>query len=241
MYLNEFGKKEYGVEKFEFELDSETDKKTKELFAFYLELLERQKLAIESEENNQNQSTETEKVVESEKELAQSGQTTEPIIPTYDGSIVNGTSGAVYWDLYVDSGNLVIHGIGTMDNYDKGSDVPWYNYCEKIKKVEIVEGVRNVGSWALYDCSNLTEVVLPESITSIDSHAFRDCSSLEYITLPETLESIGFNSFNGCHALKEITIPDSVQGILDLCFYDTGLQTAVIGDGIASLQHTFQF
>ena len=70
----------------------------------------------------------------------------------------------------------------------------------------IPNGVRNIGWWAFYDCSNLTAITIPDGVIEIRT-----------------------NAFYGCHSLTAITIPDSVTIIGDAAFYDCSSLTAFYG------------
>ena len=50
-----------------------------------------------------------------------------------------------------------------------------------ITKIEIPEGVTEIGKDAFRGCSQLTEVTLPSTITSIGENAFADCPNLTII------------------------------------------------------------
>ena len=50
-----------------------------------------------------------------------------------------------------------------------------------IEKIEIPEGVTEIGKEAFRGCSQLTEVTLPSTITSIGENAFADCTALDNV------------------------------------------------------------
>lgn len=80
----------------------------------------------------------------------------------------------------------------------------------KIKKVNLPNGLRQIGHCAFQYCRELTQVELPDDLRVIGYGAFEDCSQLLAITLSEGLQSIEDEAFKGCKGLKELTIPSTV-------------------------------
>lgn len=93
----------------------------------------------------------------------------------------SGTCGEnLTWELDTGTGELVISGEGYMYGWSWISGPTWSEYDDKIKKVVINEGVRNIGSFAFDSCSNMEEIYIPAS-AYIDSFVFGGCSSLKRI------------------------------------------------------------
>ena len=84
----------------------------------------------------------------------------------------------LYWKHYDDK--IIIHGEGTMYDYAADS-VPWYQFRDIVKTVEVFDGA-----------------------TSIGNNAFALCKNLNTLTLPGTIENIGENAFGGCRMLFDI-------------------------------------
>ena len=87
-------------------------------------------------------------------------------------------------------------------------------------------------------------VTIPESVeyngssynvTSISNYAFKNCTGLTSITIPNSVTSIGKEAFSGCTGLTDITIPNSVTSIGYKAFYDTTLESVIIGTGVLSI------
>ena len=94
------------------------------------------------------------------------------------------------------TGILSIKGTGAMyDFYYFSTPAPWKNQIDKIKTVEIAEGVTSIGDYAFYNCSELRSVTIPNSVTSIGKSAFGVCKSLTYIIIPSNVTSIGESVF----------------------------------------------
>ena len=84
----------------------------------------------------------------------------------------------LYWKHYDDK--IIIHGEGAMYDYAADS-VPWYQFRDIIKTVEVFDGA-----------------------TSIGNNAFTLCKNLNTLTLSGTIENIGENAFGGCRMLFDI-------------------------------------
>ena len=127
---------------------------------------------------------------------------------TYSGSCGDN----VNWSLNTETGVFNITGTGAMYNYSSYySNVPWCSYRSYIKKVNIADGVTNIGFYAFYDCTSLTSVTIPDSVTSIGYDAFSGCTGLTTIEIPDSVTSIDYGAFYGCTGLKELTMPASAK------------------------------
>ena len=136
----------------------------------------------------------------------------------------------ITWTLSGD-GTLTISGTN-MPDYT----IPWYSQRYEIKKVEIENGVTNIGNCAFYECSNLTLITIPNSVTSIGNRAFYNCANLTSITIPNSVTSIADFAFFGCNGLTSITIPESVTSIGGSSFYECiGLTSITIPKYVPSI------
>jgi len=77
-----------------------------------------------------------------------------------------------------------------------------FEFNDKLKNVNIPEGVTSIGARAFYGCFSLASIDIPESVTSIGDNAFEYCSSLTSIKIPEGVTSIGYWAFYGCDNLE---------------------------------------
>lgn len=89
---------------------------------------------------------------------------------------------------------LHIAGTGAMKDYDYGGqNLPQES---SITKVEIHEGVTEIGDWAFHGIANLTEVSLPNSLERIGSSAFQGISNFSAkIFIGPNVTEIGENAF----------------------------------------------
>ena len=89
-----------------------------------------------------------------------------------------------------------------------------------VTRVEIGEGITEIGAYVFYGCTGLQSAALPESLQTIGDGAFQMCSSLESITFAEGVKTIEYGAFWGCSGLESITFPDSLETIGDYALYD---------------------
>ena len=143
-----------------------------------------------------------------------------------------------------DTGSLIIHGTGVMDNYNDPASyagAPWYRYRDSIKSVVIESGVTSIGSYAFYGCRNMTSVTIPEGVPAIGYMVFSDCTNLTSITLPLSITEIGDGAITtGPNA--HIYYPGTVTQWMEIYFYYylEGITIHCIDtDGVSPL--TFKF
>lgn len=148
----------------------------------------------------------------------------------------------ISWEL-TDTGVLTISGKGNMPDWEsniyyKIAETPWYiaGCKDKIIKVVINDGITAVGNSAFDECVNLKIVLLPESVTEIHGHAFSRCYSLSEINIHQNINHIGFYAFFKCTSLTHIELPASDICISDYTFEASGIQTAIIPNGIRVLK-----
>ena len=114
---------------------------------------------------------------------------------------------------------LTISGTGDMYDFNIDTNImPWYQYINDIKSVEIADGITKIGDHALRNCSALTSVDIPDSVTEIGDFAFYSSELIEDVALPGKLTSIGEGAFAYCSSLKNISIPKSVTTIGNMAF-----------------------
>lgn len=126
-------------------------------------------------------------------------------------------------------GTLTISGKGKMADFTPGESenvikrgilgvqketpIPWYEHRDKIKSVVLQEGVKNIGTAAFWECTELVSVGLPWNLQKIGARAFAHCQKLRNIRLPDYLLGVGDAAFWNCSSLEEITIPRAVTSL----------------------------
>ena len=124
-------------------------------------------------------------------------------------------------------------------SYDSSSTLTGI-FGSQVKKYVFGYGVKSIGSYACYNCTNMTSVTIPNSVTSIGYDAFYGCSGLTSVTIPNSVTSIGRSAFSGCSGLTSVTIPNSVTSIGDYAFADCSDLTSVTvnSNAIASMSYS---
>ena len=70
--------------------------------------------------------------------------------------------------------------------------------------------VKELGTWAVAECSNLEKVVIPESVEKIGYGAFFSCKELSSIELSDNITEIEDHAFANTN-LKEISFPKKLE------------------------------
>ncbi|MGN0533540.1 MAG: glycoside hydrolase [Eubacterium sp.] len=121
-----------------------------------------------------------------------------------------GTTGDLSWSLDTDTGVLTLSGSGYGANYANSysSRAPWYTlYRTQIKSVVINEGVKGIGDYSFYNCTNLTSVSFASTVDTIGTCCFRSCTSLPNITLPSNCTWYYKELFLDCTSLVWAVMP----------------------------------
>ena len=84
-----------------------------------------------------------------------------------------------------ESYKLTISGDDYMEEWVRKADVPWKNYIDYIKEVEVVDGVKSIAPHAFQEFYWVKSIELPDSIEKIGNQAFADVT-LSQISMPIT-------------------------------------------------------
>lgn len=131
----------------------------------------------------------------------------------------------------------------------------------KITSITIPDTLKDIGTYAFSDCTNLTQINWGAGVESLGVGAFEDCTGLTEITIPKTFTGhMGNYPFNGCNnitkvifeegiteipsficqnliGIKEITIPNSVTNIGSFAFDGcTSLEKITILDNVKDFE-----
>ena len=132
---------------------------------------------------------------------------------------------------------LLIHGSGTMKNYDivNSKYTPWYSYRQNIKSIDIFGNITSIGNYAFYNCTSLTSFTVPDGVISIGDNTFTDCANLLSIDIPSSVISIG-NAFMRCTNLASIILPEGITSNLSRTFEEcTSLTSIIIPNSVTSI------
>lgn len=130
---------------------------------------------------------------------------------------VNGTMG--FGGFYsLDEGSQIL--VNSREDYDGVSTL----YRIAVKKVEVGNGIHNIGDFAFSECRCLSNIKIPFGVTTIGTVAFRRCYGIASIKIPASVTTIYGSAFYDCYGLAYIKIPSSVTSIGDYAFaYCDGL------------------
>lgn len=147
-----------------------------------------------------------------------------------------GASSSTEENITVDSMQYVIvdsTATATLHRYDKGGDtavIPatieykgktyqvvainndrnrvFYGTHNNIRKVSLPEGLKRVGNYAFYYCSNLEEITIPSTVEYIGNLAFSNTGLKRLELKPISAPKLGEDTFYGSNDLKSINIPE---------------------------------
>lgn len=94
---------------------------------------------------------------------------------------------------------------------------------ESIQSVTLPPTIKSINGWAFNGCRNLIKVDLNEGLEQIGQYAFRLCNIKE-IKLPSTVIYLNDGAFQGCVSLSEIDL-SNIKEIRSSVFYDTQIET----------------
>lgn len=147
---------------------------------------------------------------------------------------------------------LFINGSGSFCGRDTDGKPLEYNtressvfaeYAENITRVEVSDGIEEVGSYGLAFLKNVKEVIIPKSLKTVGNAAFQSCYLLESITVRGE-KSSGFNlgyvtsiknyAFVSCNSMRSVTLSEELTGVLGKeCFANCGkLQSLTVPESI---------
>ena len=85
-----------------------------------------------------------------------------------------GTSNQVEWTYDSQTGLLRIDGTGKMEDYTSSNLPPWYQYKDKIYKIEVGENVTKIGKYAFYNLTKVADIRIDAIKLSGISASFTD-------------------------------------------------------------------
>lgn len=148
-------------------------------------------------------------------------------------------SNTVRW--YLNSqGTLVIQGSGPMAyNWRQGDfDVAKYGQLDpvrdKIKNIQIEEGITEIAAGAFYKCENLESVSIADTVTSIGLYAFSGCKNLKSFTYPKGITTANMTLFDYVYEMdqlimctEEVVMPDNIS-VIGSFFSGAGLKKLTV-------------
>lgn len=136
---------------------------------------------------------------------------TEILDPDPDIISCGNISSSIEWTLYAD-GTLELSGSGSMEDYQKAGDTPWFADRLTVKNIIIGDRITSIGARAFYGCINCEGISIPDSVSDIGTYALKDCdiitiyaNSDSYAHEFSTKNNIDFEPSDK-EALREITL-----------------------------------
>ena len=133
---------------------------------------------------------------------------------------------------------LVVSGTGSMADYSKAADVPWYGdngqLMKKVTKGIVESGITHLGARTFVLAENLTAVELPEGLLSIGVSCFNQ-TGLKSIQFPSTLQKIDDNAFWRGQIAGDVHIPESVTAIGKHVFNKCPITSVNLPEGLQVL------
>lgn len=115
--------------------------------------------------------------------------------------------------------------------YAKGT----FENCKNLYKVDIGDGLKEIGNSCFSGCSKLKDVKLGDNLSRIGENAFLDCNALSEVTMKNSVEEIGPSCFQNCISLKNIVLSKRLSKIGYSAFYQSGLQSLTIPDSVIEI------
>lgn len=111
-----------------------------------------------------------------------------------------------------------------------------FNNCQALSSITMPNSIINIGNYAFESCYALSSIIIPDSVFVISEHVFSNCYSLSSVAIPRSVIGIGKDAFECCYALSSIIIPDNVTSISDIMFQSGyALSSITIPDSVTSI------
>lgn len=102
----------------------------------------------------------------------------------------------------------------------KNIETNTFGLCERLKEVQLPDGIEGIGERAFQNCHSLTTITVPTTLKRLQTRAFDACKSLQSIDLQTTqLKSIEERCFHGCTQLEQVILPVKLTEIKEEAFY----------------------
>lgn len=100
-------------------------------------------------------------------------------------------------------------------------------------KTDFPAKLTSIGRWA-FSNSGTVSTILRDGVT-YGGNCFQQCSNLSEVTILDGVSIIPAAIFYGCPALTEVVIPSSVIKIENQAFYNSGLTTVTLNEGLTTI------
>lgn len=108
--------------------------------------------------------------------------------------------------------------------------------CNKIKTVDLPDGMNIIYAGAFSGCESLERICLPKELLSVADELFLGCSSLKEIVLGDKVTKIGKSAFAGCCALESFEGSSVLEKISEGAFENcTSLCAVTVPSGVTQI------
>lgn len=114
----------------------------------------------------------------------------------------------------------------------KESDGITFKNCSSLTAVNFENDITKLTDYMFSGCSSLTTWTIPATVKEIGTDVFRECTALTGVVFAGSETKISDYMFYGCTALKTITIPSTVDTIGKYAFYQSGLTSITLPEGV---------
>ena len=154
----------------------------------------------------------------------------------------SGTCGSIVgWKLRDQGTRLILYtgrgadAHGQTYTYSNGG-APWYSYRDRIRTIEVEEGIELLGSSVFYGLTKADDIRLPSTLTQIDNDVFSCMDALTELVIPDSVKSIG-PSFRSMASLEHLVLPGSLERLGAGMIYDCDqLTSLVIPDSVLKIE-----
>lgn len=131
---------------------------------------------------------------------------------------LNVDSTNLQWNYDETSHVLTITGNGLMKDYSTDTPAPWYPLRDQIQRVVIGDGVKTIGTYAMYSFTAMDSIHFGNTLETIRSYAIQNCRTLKRVYFPNSLQSVENEAFRFNDSLKVVDFGESPAVIYDYAF-----------------------
>ena len=161
------------------------------------------------------------------------------VSPNKDGSVLAHLYKTNIEDEYL----IAIYGTGAMRDYNISSrQTPYESLCNKIKYIEIGEGITKIGDdafacWGYGDSVyEIKQISLPSTLVEIGNGAFEEVRFIDdcEFVIPNSVTKIGGGAFEGAK-MNKLELHDGITEIGSYAFTGATIHSFKMGEGITSI------
>lgn len=127
-----------------------------------------------------------------------------------------------YGVTYSEDHKILVKGNSELEEYTVpesteviGNDA--WGKMDKLKKINLPEGLRKIESLAFSGCMGLTTIQLPSTLKEIGGYAF-EFTMLRSIVIPEGITVLHNDLFGECFGLSAVVLPSTLESIEEFTF-----------------------